>query len=61
MRAIFSLPKLNKHHHDDDAEENGRINENIHRMYDEAHGSDQNCQKLYPECKDSLWTANFIN
>lgn len=31
-----------------------------HRMYDEAHATIDNCQKLYPKCVESVWNSKYM-
>lgn len=31
-----------------------------HRIYDEAHATTDNCQKLYPKCIESVWNSKYI-
>lgn len=31
-----------------------------HRMYDEAHATIDNCQKLYPKCIESVWNSKYM-
>lgn len=68
MRAIFSLPKTKgKPMIEFNLEEKkkgdttGRSHE-IPLHYDRAHnhGPEKNCEELYPDCVDSIWSADFI-
>lgn len=55
MRAIFSLPKIDGAHKYQPNHEN-----HIHYDIAHGHGLEANCDKLYPQCKDSIWSADFI-
>lgn len=51
MRVIFSLPAPNED------TVYGSLSE---RDYDVANNDSVNCTEIYSNCKDSLWTSDFV-
>ncbi|XP_031636178.1 uncharacterized protein LOC116349064 [Contarinia nasturtii] len=48
LRTVFTLPEpLEPTTHP------------MHGKYDEAHASTENCQQLYPDCKESVWNSKY--
>lgn len=31
-----------------------------HKKYDDAHASTDDCQRLYPKCKESVWNPKYM-